>query len=84
MTFKDRFYQSYTSTHVNHRKGEAALDRFRAEFGVWEKHFGHLLPQDRQARVLDVGCGRGGWESATSSRPTSPAISAAARHITTR
>jgi 2-polyprenyl-3-methyl-5-hydroxy-6-metoxy-1,4-benzoquinol methylase len=60
MTFKDRFYQSYTSTHVNHRKGEAALDRFRAEFGVWEKHFGHLLPRDRQARVLDVGCGRGG------------------------
>ena len=32
MTFKDRFYQSYTSTHVTHRKGEATLDRFRAEF----------------------------------------------------
>jgi 2-polyprenyl-3-methyl-5-hydroxy-6-metoxy-1,4-benzoquinol methylase len=60
MTFKDRFYQSYTSTHVNHRKGEAALDRFRAEFGVWEKHFGRLLPRNREARILDVGCGRGG------------------------
>jgi 2-polyprenyl-3-methyl-5-hydroxy-6-metoxy-1,4-benzoquinol methylase len=60
MTFKDRFYQSYTSTHVNHRKGEAALDRFRAEFAVWEKHFGHLLPRGGDARILDVGCGRGG------------------------
>jgi 2-polyprenyl-3-methyl-5-hydroxy-6-metoxy-1,4-benzoquinol methylase len=60
MTFKDQFYQSYASTHVNHRKGEAALDRFRAEFPAWSKHFGHLLPADRTARILDVGCGRGG------------------------
>lgn len=60
MTFKDRFYQSYTSTHVNHRKGEAALDRFRTEFPAWEKHFGHLLPSSREAIILDVGCGRGG------------------------
>ena len=60
MTFKDRFYQSYASTHVTHRKGEAALDRFRAEFPVWDKHFGSLLPADRNARILDVGCGRGG------------------------
>lgn len=60
MTFKDEFYQSYTSTHVNHRKGEAALERFRSEFPVWQKHFGHLLPPNRQARILDVGCGRGG------------------------
>lgn len=60
MTFKDRFYQSYASTHVTHRKGEAALDRFRAEFPVWDKHFGALLPSDHNARILDVGCGRGG------------------------
>jgi 2-polyprenyl-3-methyl-5-hydroxy-6-metoxy-1,4-benzoquinol methylase len=60
MSFKDRFYQSYASTHVTHRKGEAALDRFRAEFPVWDKHFGGLLPSDRDAHILDVGCGRGG------------------------
>lgn len=60
MSFKDRFYQSYTSTHVTHRKGEATLDRFRAEFPAWNKHFGQLLPSDREARILDVGCGRGG------------------------
>jgi 2-polyprenyl-3-methyl-5-hydroxy-6-metoxy-1,4-benzoquinol methylase len=60
MNFKDRFYQSYTSTHVNHRKGEAALDRFQAEFPAWQKHFGRHLPSSRQAPILDVGCGRGG------------------------
>jgi 2-polyprenyl-3-methyl-5-hydroxy-6-metoxy-1,4-benzoquinol methylase len=60
MSFKDRFYTSYASSHVTHRKGEAALDRFRAEFPSWDKHFGRLLPPQRDARVLDVGCGRGG------------------------
>jgi 2-polyprenyl-3-methyl-5-hydroxy-6-metoxy-1,4-benzoquinol methylase len=60
VTFKDRFFQSYASTHVTHRKGEATLDRFRAEFAAWNKHFGRLLPPDRAARILDVGCGRGG------------------------
>lgn len=60
MTFKDRFYRSYTSTHVTGRKGEATLARFQHEFATWDKHFGRLLPSDREARILDVGCGRGG------------------------
>jgi 2-polyprenyl-3-methyl-5-hydroxy-6-metoxy-1,4-benzoquinol methylase len=60
MTFKDRFYQSYVSTHITHRKGEATLDRLRGDFPVWDHHFGRLLPTDRDARILDVGCGHGG------------------------
>ena len=60
MTFKDRFYRNYTSTHVTHRKGEATLERFRAEFATWDKHFGPLLPTTKEARILDAGCGRGG------------------------
>lgn len=60
MSYKERFYESYTSTHVTPRKGAAALERFRAEFPAWDKHFGHLLPTDREVRILDVGCGRGG------------------------
>jgi 2-polyprenyl-3-methyl-5-hydroxy-6-metoxy-1,4-benzoquinol methylase len=60
MTFKDRFYHSYVSTHITHRKGEATLDRLRGDFPVWDNHFGGLLPTDRDARILDVGCGHGG------------------------
>jgi 2-polyprenyl-3-methyl-5-hydroxy-6-metoxy-1,4-benzoquinol methylase len=59
MTFKDRFYQSYVSTHITHRKGEATLDRMRGDFPVWDKHFGGLLPTNPDARILDVGCGHG-------------------------
>jgi len=60
MTFKDRFYRSYTSTHITGRKGEATLQRFQNEFATWDKHYGRLLPTKRDARILDVGCGRGG------------------------
>ncbi len=60
MTLKDRFYHSYTSTHITHRKGEAALEQFRAEFPAWDQHFGRLIPQALDARILDAGCGRGG------------------------
>jgi 2-polyprenyl-3-methyl-5-hydroxy-6-metoxy-1,4-benzoquinol methylase len=60
VTFKDRFYDNYTSTHITHRKGEAALERFHAEFPAWEKHFGNLLPSGLEAHILDAGCGRGG------------------------
>ncbi len=60
MTFKDLFYHSYVSTHITHRKGEATLDRLRGDFPVWDNHFGGLLPTDRDARILDVGCGNGG------------------------
>ena len=60
MTLKDRFYQSYTSTHITHRKGEAALEQFRAEFPAWDQHFAPLLPTLKDARILDAGCGRGG------------------------
>ena len=60
MTFKDRFYRNYTSTHITGRKGEATLERFQREFATWDKHFGSLLSSDRASRILDVGCGRGG------------------------
>ncbi|MFL5403226.1 MAG: class I SAM-dependent methyltransferase [Gemmatimonadales bacterium] len=59
MSFKDRFYDRYASTHLTHRKGESSLQRFRSDFRVWDKHFGRLLPPGREARILDVGCGQG-------------------------
>jgi 2-polyprenyl-3-methyl-5-hydroxy-6-metoxy-1,4-benzoquinol methylase len=60
VTLKDRFYHRYTSTHITHRKGDVSLEQFRAEFPVWDQHFGSLIPRALDARILDVGCGRGG------------------------
>jgi len=59
MSFKDDFYARYVSTHTGHRKGAATLDRFRAKLPGWDLRFGHFLPEDRNAAIVDIGCGNG-------------------------
>jgi 2-polyprenyl-3-methyl-5-hydroxy-6-metoxy-1,4-benzoquinol methylase len=58
--FKDQFYERYASTHLVHRKGEASLQSFRRSAASWAGHFKPLLPSDRNASIIDVGCGTGG------------------------
>lgn len=58
--FKARFYDQYQSAHVAPRKGEATLAQFQARIPIFERHWSRLLPSDRQAAMLDVGCGSGG------------------------
>jgi 2-polyprenyl-3-methyl-5-hydroxy-6-metoxy-1,4-benzoquinol methylase len=60
MSFKDTFYDRYASTHLVHRKGSPSLEGFRYASAAWATHFGPLLPADRNASVIDVGCGSGG------------------------
>lgn len=60
MDYRSRLYETYVSTHFGHIRDlfPAALDRQRRTF---RHYFGHLLPQDRNARILDVGCGYGAF-----------------------
>jgi 2-polyprenyl-3-methyl-5-hydroxy-6-metoxy-1,4-benzoquinol methylase len=58
--FKTRFYDQYQSAHVAPRKGEATLAQFQARVPIFDRHWSRLLPSDRQAPMLDVGCGSGG------------------------
>ena len=60
MSFKDTFYDRYASTHLVHRKGTPSLEGFRYASAAWARHFGPLLPADRDASIIDVGCGSGG------------------------
>nr|MBA3259574.1 class I SAM-dependent methyltransferase [Gemmatimonadales bacterium] len=57
--YKERFYRNYYTTHVLPRKGEATLARFRSRDRAYRGTWGRLLPEDRQSRILDVGCGSG-------------------------
>jgi 2-polyprenyl-3-methyl-5-hydroxy-6-metoxy-1,4-benzoquinol methylase len=60
MSFKENFYDRYAATHLVHRKGSPSVDGFRVSSVAWAKHFGPLLPADRDASIIDVGCGSGG------------------------
>ena len=60
MSFKETFYERYATTHLVHRKGTPSLNGFRYASVAWSKHFGPLLPADRDASIIDIGCGSGG------------------------
>ncbi len=59
MDYKDEFYAKYFSAHISHRKGKATLDIFRQRSAAWQKNFGRFLPKDKNAKIIDVGCGNG-------------------------
>jgi len=57
--FKGRFYRSYYNTHIRGRKGEASLEQFAVRARIYDANWSRLIPADRQARILDAGCGTG-------------------------
>lgn len=57
--FKGRLYRSYYTTHIRGRKGEASLEQFAVRARIYDANWSRLLPADRQARILDAGCGTG-------------------------
>lgn len=59
MSKSNEFFDRYNSTHIAGRKGASSLQRFRAKSLTWKTRFGHFLPQDHNARLLDAGCGTG-------------------------
>jgi 2-polyprenyl-3-methyl-5-hydroxy-6-metoxy-1,4-benzoquinol methylase len=61
MAYKARFYEHYYSTHLRHRKGPATLNQFQSNSPVFEQYWRKLLPQDKEARIIDVGCGTGNF-----------------------
>lgn len=57
--YRDRFYRDYYTTHIRPREGEMTTARFEAQAAMYDRVWSALLPADRSARILDVGCGSG-------------------------
>lgn len=52
-------YTKYFSTHYAHMYSKTALNDARMHFTTWDSYFGKLLPNDKNAKILDAGCGTG-------------------------
>ena len=61
MQFKEVIYNNYVRNHTRQLYGTDTLDSIRLHFPVWKYYFGRLLPLDKNARILDVGCGNGSF-----------------------
>jgi cyclopropane fatty-acyl-phospholipid synthase-like methyltransferase len=41
--------------------GLATVDGIKKQFPVWKKYYAKFLPADGNAKILDIGCGNGGF-----------------------
>ncbi len=56
-----RFYSHYVTDHTSHLYGQVTVEGIRKQFPVWKKYFGKFLPDRRDADILEIGCGYGGF-----------------------
>jgi 2-polyprenyl-3-methyl-5-hydroxy-6-metoxy-1,4-benzoquinol methylase len=61
MDYREKLYSTYVSTHTAHLYGEATIEGIRRQFPVWKGYYGRFLPKDKKAKILDIGCGNGGF-----------------------
>jgi len=61
MNYRDRFYSKYISTHTRSIYGDLELSDIEKQFPAWRGYFGKFLPDNKEVKILDVGCGNGGF-----------------------
>ena len=61
LSYREKLYNTYVSTHTSYLYGRPNLDRIKRQFPVWKWYFGSFLPRDKEAKILDIGCGNGGF-----------------------
>ncbi len=61
MSYRDKFYERYISTHTGDLYHRPSLADIRGHFVTWESYYGRFLPREKRARILDAGCGDGGF-----------------------
>ena len=59
MSYKDKFYARYYSTHVVPRKGATSQVQLEQRARYYQRDWSKLLPTNKQAKIIDIGCGNG-------------------------
>lgn len=61
MDYKEKIYSKYASAHTESLYGGVTLERIKKQFGAYKSYFRKFLPEDKKSRILDMGCGHGGF-----------------------
>ena len=61
MNYKEEIYQTYVSNHTSNLYGTNSIEKIRGHFSAWQYYYGKLLPLESKAKILDLGCGDGGF-----------------------
>ena len=61
MSYREELYSAYVTTHTSILYGHATLGKILAQFPTWNNYFRKFLPANHDAKILDIGCGSGGF-----------------------
>lgn len=61
MSYKDKLYSKYRSIYTGEIYGRS--ESSGSSFYAYNSYFGKFLPEDKNARILDAGCGNGEFVS---------------------
>lgn len=61
MDFKKIIYDNYVEMHTRGLYGKASLDLIKKSFSAWRYYYNKILPVNKNAIILDIGCGNGGF-----------------------
>jgi len=61
MNYKDKIYSSYNTKYTVPFYGETTLATIQTQFPIWNKYYGIHLPKDKGIKILEIGCGNGGF-----------------------
>ncbi len=59
--YRKKIYSKYVSVNTLPLYGEASLEKIKKQFPVWQKYFGRFLPENKNAKIIDIGCGNGSF-----------------------
>lgn len=59
--YKQVLYENYRSTHNAHLYGNTSLQLIEKSFSPWKYYYGKILPADKKAKILEIGCGDGAF-----------------------
>jgi len=62
MSYRDKLYSTYVSNNIAHLFGETSIATIeKQQFPTWKRYYSKLLPENKHAKIIDIGCGSGGF-----------------------
>ncbi len=59
--YREAVYSRYYSAHMKTLHGELSINDIEKQFIAWKYYYGHCLPENKEAPILEIGCGNGGF-----------------------
>jgi 2-polyprenyl-3-methyl-5-hydroxy-6-metoxy-1,4-benzoquinol methylase len=59
--YKKIIYENYYTKHNRNLYGVNTLQKIAGNFRLWQHHFSEYLPANKDANILDIGCGDGNF-----------------------